>query len=411
MTSPSSAAALDVALGSTPARARRATASHRAGPPDRRPRDALQPEQQRGRCDGIGGQRHLSSRRWVDQPQRDLSTPTSRQAAFSLLLARGDIRVGIPVPAGAEFSVVAVDDPYNYATAQQLSLFRRVPEMANLRFLTDVMWDARETQACQPLEAMLEHQANDAALTHGQAAASLPETQLRDIAAHERVIYFAQQHDNSAGDLDVDGALGGPLNLVSMQFYAGINAYPGPDPQGVAFNPAAFALFAAWANSSTSTSQGAARAAIARGETLFNTRTFSITNVSGLNDDLGQASINGTCSTCHNTPNVGNNSLGMRFNTGVSDASRRSPTVPLYTLKNNASGETVQTIRTPEERSSAAPGRMWGASRCHRCEAWRIERRTCTTGPRPRCRTWSTSTTSGSPSGCPTRRRVISLPF
>ena len=234
MTSPSSATALDVALGSRPHTCRRAAAYSSGW--TARPTDLATLFNQGdsgGDAMASAAKSHLSSPRWVEQPQRGSSHIWHRGGPRSRsCLPEVTFGVGIPVPAGSEFSVVAVDDPYNYATAQQLSLFRRMPEMANLRFLTDVMWDARETQACQPLEAMLEHQANDAALTHGQAAASLPETQLRDIAAHERVIYFAQQHDNSAGDLDVDGALGGPLNLVSMQFYAGINAYPRAGPAG-----------------------------------------------------------------------------------------------------------------------------------------------------------------------------------
>jgi hypothetical protein len=345
VTSPSSAAALDVALGTNP---RTCETCHSISSGwTARPSDLTT----LFGASNSGGDATASAANAIflpvdgsTSPNADLSTPASRQSAFSLLLARGVIRVGEPVPNDAEFSLTAVDDPYGFATSQELSLFRRVPEMANLRFLTDVMWDARETRECQPLEAMLEHQANDAAQTHGQASASLPETQLQDIAAHERVVYFAQEQDNNAGDLDVDGALGGPLNLVSLPFYPGINAFPGPDPKGVAFNAQAFTLFAAWASSPTSTSQGAARAAIARGEALFNVRSFTITNVSGLNDDLGQSAITGTCTTCHNTPNVGNNSLEMRFDTGISDAARRSPSVPLYTFTNSATGDTVQTM-------------------------------------------------------------------
>jgi len=55
------------------------------------------------------------------------------------------IRVGLPVPANAEFELVAVDDPYGYAHAGDLSLFRRPLPSTNLRFLSTVMWDGRET--------------------------------------------------------------------------------------------------------------------------------------------------------------------------------------------------------------------------------------------------------------------------
>jgi cytochrome c peroxidase len=277
-----------------------------------------------------------------NSPAADLSTPATRQAAFSMLLARGVIRVELQPPSNAEFSVTAVDDPYGHAMATSLSLFRRIPEVANLRFLTDVMWDGRETQECQTLQIMLEHQANDAALGHMQAPESLPEATVKGVAARERIIYFAQLKDNAAGDLSADGANGGPLYLVSLPFYAGINAYPGPDPMGKAFNQRAFTIFDAWASSSTSTSRGAARASIARGQEIFNTKTFQVSGVRGLNDDLGQSMITATCTTCHNTPNVGNDSLSKRFDIGISDASRRSPQLPLYTLKNGGTGETLE---------------------------------------------------------------------
>ena len=41
-----------------------------------------------------------------------MSTLGKRRDAFSLLLDRGLIRVGIDVPAGAEFVIDSVDDPY-----------------------------------------------------------------------------------------------------------------------------------------------------------------------------------------------------------------------------------------------------------------------------------------------------------
>jgi cytochrome c peroxidase len=80
-----------------------------------------------------------------------------------------------------------------------------------------------------------------------------------------------------------------------------------------------------------------------RGQQIFNTRQFQITGVGGLNDVLGQPSITGTCSLCHNTPNVGAHSVPLPLNLGVSDASLRTSDMPLYTLRNNSTGETVQT--------------------------------------------------------------------
>ena len=87
----------------------------------------------------------------------------------------------------------------------------------------------------------------------------------------------------------------------------------------------------------------AARSAVARGQKLFNSKPIQIRGVSGLNDDLNLATIPGTCTTCHNAPNIGNHSVPLPLNIGVADAARRTPDMPLYTLRNKTTGETVQT--------------------------------------------------------------------
>src|SRR5262245_4579567 len=80
-----------------------------------------------------------------NSPEADVSTLAARRAAYSMVLTKGLIRVGIGVPANADFELVAVDDPYHFASAQELSLFRRPLPTTNLQFLTTVMWDGRET--------------------------------------------------------------------------------------------------------------------------------------------------------------------------------------------------------------------------------------------------------------------------
>ncbi|HEY0480499.1 MAG TPA: hypothetical protein VGD37_23445, partial [Kofleriaceae bacterium] len=50
----------------------------------------------------------------------------------------------------------------------------------------------------------------------------------------------------------------------------------------------------------------------------------------------------GTCTTCHDTPNGGNHSVVAPLNIGLADAARRTKDMPLYTLRNKATGETVQ---------------------------------------------------------------------
>jgi len=55
------------------------------------------------------------------------------------------------------------------------------------------------------------------------------------------------------------------------------------------------------------------------------------------------AVIPGTCGTCHDTPNIGDHSVPAPLNIGLADASRRTPDMPLYTLRNKTTGQTVQT--------------------------------------------------------------------
>jgi hypothetical protein len=53
----------------------------------------------------------------------------------------GVVRVGLPIPATAEFDPVAVDAPYHFVSAAELSLFRRPLPITNLKFDSTVMWD------------------------------------------------------------------------------------------------------------------------------------------------------------------------------------------------------------------------------------------------------------------------------
>ena len=291
----------------------------------------------------------------ANAPNLDVSTIAARRIAYSMLLNRGVIRVGIGIPAGAEFTLADVDDPYHYAGATELSLFRRPLPSTNLAFLTGIMWDGRETQtpflppmhAGQDNDALnlaLIKQASDATIGHAQGIDPTPE-QLADIVAFESGLTTAQIRDDVAGLLNEGDAIGGPRILANQRFYVGINDTLGADPTGALFDQESMGLFGAWANASSSTNptQAAARAAIARGEALFNQKPLTITDVAGLNDALGESSIPGTCSSCHNDPNVGNHTVALPLDIGLADASRRTPDMPLYTLRNNTTGETIQT--------------------------------------------------------------------
>lgn len=289
----------------------------------------------------------------ANSPLAAVSTVDARRSAYNMLLKYGDIRVGLPIPANAEFILTAVDDPYGYASAAQLSLFRRPLPATNLRFLTGVQWDARETVAPfkPPMDAGINHrvlvaslssQARDAVLTHEQGSEPTAE-QIAQMVQFELSLTTAQLYDTIAGWLDGAGAMGGPRALANQRFYVGINDPLGADPTGARFTPEAIRLFDTWIARSHDSSHKWARAAILRGQKLFNTLPIAITGVAGLNDVTGKAVIHGHCSTCHNAPNVGNHSTGAPLNIGISAASRRTPDLPLYTLTNITTGESIQT--------------------------------------------------------------------
>lgn len=278
----------------------------------------------------------------ANSPLADVSTVGARRGAYSMLRTKGLIRVGIGIPDGAEFELAAVDDPYGFASAGELSLFRRPLPSANLGFLSTVMWDGRETLAGLSIAEDLAHQSNGATQGHAQRVDPISAAQRDEIVSFESSLFFAQALDFEAGVLDQAGANGGPLELSAMPFHLGINDTLGADPSGAAFNPDAMTLFAAWSGLGGQR-QANARAAVARGEAIFNRKPIAIGGVRGLNDALQIESIPGTCTTCHNTPDVGDHSLALPLDIGLADASRRTADMPLYTLRNKATGELFQT--------------------------------------------------------------------
>ena len=74
-----------------------------------------------------------------------------------------------------------------------------------------------------------------------------------------------------------------------------------------------------------------------------------ISGVAGLNDQTFPNGVTvpepftGTCTICHDTPNAGNHSVKAPLNIGLTDASRRTADMPLYTLRRMSTGEAVQT--------------------------------------------------------------------
>jgi cytochrome c peroxidase len=266
-------------------------------------------------------------------PLADVSTPGARRAAYRLLLERGLVRIGLPVPPEAEFVVDAVEDPYGYASAQELSLFRRPLPATNLKFLTTVMWDGRETHDGATMAENLTRQAEGAVLGHAEGTRPLTAEEREAIVGLETGLLTVQFRDREAGRLPGDTRA-----LLAQPFAPGINTAP--------FGPA-FALFAPW--SEAGGPRGAARRAIARGAAIFDGRGFGRGGVS--------------CAFCHNAPGAGSSSTGALFDLGLSGEAESPPGLPVYTLRCLASGAVVRTTD---------PGRALVTGRCGDIDRFKV---------------------------------------
>ncbi len=280
----------------------------------------------------------------------DVSTLAGRSAAYSLLRTRGLIRIAIAVPQNADYRVVSVNNPYGCNESDVISMYRRPLPSTNLRFLSAVMFDGRESSAATGTTKILfsnypdsllndlAHQSVDATKGHAQGDGTRPTpAEQQQIVNFEMALFTAQTIGNYAGRLDAHGASGGPEALATQPFFLSVNSsvnflvptleLPGGlvVPGDHKFTAAIFNPFDAWA----SMPDTSPRAAIARGQAIFNSKPINITGVAGINDDLsagglvagGVPSLTGTCGTCHDTPNVGNHSFPTPLDIGTGDPS------------------------------------------------------------------------------------------
>jgi hypothetical protein len=241
-----------------------------------------------------------------------LSTLENRRAASSLMITKGLVRYNLVLPAGAEFQIVASEVTYgNPVDATHLVVYRRPLPTTNFGRLTTVLWDGRGNfiPGAPTPELAVEAIFTGGTVLHAEGTPP-PVEKGAQAAALMLSLTSAQIVDSGTGALDVGGALGGALNHSSDSTSMTLNGPPG------------FNIFAAWVNSSSPN-----RRQVARGQALFNARTFP---------------NGGTCSGCHSVPNQGNNANNVLFNIGIADVTRRTPDLPLYTLMNIATHETIQ---------------------------------------------------------------------
>jgi cytochrome c peroxidase len=298
-------------------------------------------------------------------PTADVSTREERREAYSLLLTKGLIRIGIAVPENADYQVVSVDNQYGCNATDVISMYRRPLPTTNLPFLSTLMFDGRESSPATgttkilysnyptSLLSDLAHQSVDATVIHAQGNGTRPTAEeQQQIVDFETKLFTAQTKDRHAGYLDDDGATGGPASLAAQPFFISINssvhfvvpAFEQPGgrvtPGDDQFTSNIFDSYDRWAQikgGDRHEEHAAARQSIARGEQLFNTLQIPITGVAGINDDVaaggllagGVPSFLGTCGTCHDTPNVGNHSFPTPLNIGTGDPSPTNPSVNL----------------------------------------------------------------------------------
>jgi len=324
--------------------------------------------------------------------QVDGSTCPTGPVNNSLVVSNGLIRIGIQVPPNTtdpnppQFTINAVEDPYGCALTtnsqgqQTASMYRRPLPTTNLGFLSAVMFDGRESffnpLNKQPtfatnLNADLTHQAIDATMGHAQAAQAPSSTQLSQIVGFELALNSAQLHDFFAGNLyGQNGSQGGPQFLPTQQYYPGINDSLGGDPQGQQFTPNVFTIYTAWQNS-----PNPQRASIARGEQIFNAQPLTISDVPGLT--TGAQQIVGSCTTCHDTPNVGNHSFPLPLDIGTGHSLQyetdpniiaglqqlQQPTLPVFQLVCGQGQEAGQTFYTTDPGKALISGQCTDISR------------------------------------------------
>jgi hypothetical protein len=217
------------------------------------------------------------------------------------------------------------------------------------------MWDGREAtvspvppnqavgdgvQASEvgaPVRTNMLTQANDATRGHAEGLVDLTGAQRAAIVDFQMNLVVAQESDNIVGGLNLAGATGGPQALRTQQTFFGINDSHGGNPFGIAFNKNAMTLYNAWAGL-TGNAQNNRRAAIARGQQIFNTKPIAISGVRGVNDALGVATLTGTCTTCHSHPNVGNHTDILPLDLGISSPAEGDNLLPVFRVTNRATG-------------------------------------------------------------------------
>jgi hypothetical protein len=290
--------------------------------------------------------------------------PQSQKSSHSLLLRRGLFRIYLPWPAqdstGApikpEFTIEVVRDPTGCNTDPvyglnsdhpTISVYRRPRMVANLKFILGTM-DGFNVEA-QPgssiysgaltadgREPNLQLQAINAVFAHEQGKRRPDPDQLQDILDFERQIFTAQGEDRVGGDLtEVDGPQAlGAWNLARAKLPSAAKS----PYQAVFFTPDD------WRPSSYSaakhTPQSEFRASVVRGNAIFSSRMFTISETANLTDHPSTKTVEGTCATCHKAALVGTDPARGWMDIGTTVQPTANPDdssdLPLFKITCNA---------------------------------------------------------------------------
>ena len=301
----------------------------------------------------------------ADRPDANISSLGAREDAYKLFLHLGIVRIGKTFKGNsdpdnsittqsdfrvehqdtAQFGPLPTTSDPQHPGIPSLSLFRRPLVNTNVNFDSAVLWDGRDkintiptSQGPKAIQSLLLGSGTD---TNAN----------QQIADFMTGIFTDQILDFHAGSLSVRGSYGGVQNLLELSFdparpclyrvaFPQVTGFPTPGtPTLTPFSPSTCTkvddnnphtfgadLFDAWANlPSHDLDEGAnaERAAIARGQEIFNTAVLlQPPDLNGKLLDVGSTANGGAnsdhpdripagapihCVTCHASHNLGNN--------------------------------------------------------------------------------------------------------
>ncbi|MFV0643951.1 MAG: hypothetical protein ACK5NN_05545 [Sphingomonadaceae bacterium] len=262
------------------------------------------------------------------------SLPQGDKASHSLLLERGLFRIQLPWPVSQwnelkvtpDFTIDVVRDPNGCNSgsdygpeAGNISVYRRPRPIGNMKYLLAVgfAFDPKQGLALpldrdsgEPMSGNLmadnrvgnlREQMEDAGFTHLQMLQRIPEVDRKRIENFEMRLYAAQQA-GKGGQVDSDGATGGPATLRDSQAGA-------LGSQGIPV----WSEFEAWEKmtpeqkAKLTPAQIAFRESVARGSRVFREKMFLITDSAGINSGMGFGNpVRNSCVFCHNMTRMGN---------------------------------------------------------------------------------------------------------